>query len=204
VIAILHRTAAENITIALHVKDKYIQTNTQMKSFLFFMTVFTLFALASCGPAKQDSQQTQQVPVVPPAQQPATPASAEPAQAAVDEAALPASTEQDTAEVMLNPPHGQPFHRCDIPVGAPLNSTATSNIPQTTNNQIQLAAPQASASAPSVENNPTAPTIENAMRISPSQTQNTTSANTGTKPRLNPAHGQPYHRCDIPVGSVLP
>lgn len=32
------------------------------------------------------------------------------------------STSTDNKDVALNPPHGQPNHRCDIPVGAPLNS----------------------------------------------------------------------------------
>ncbi|WP_224998554.1 hypothetical protein [Cesiribacter sp. SM1] len=29
----------------------------------------------------------------------------------------------------LNPPHGQPGHRCDIEVGAPLNTPAAPNLP---------------------------------------------------------------------------
>ncbi len=173
-----------------------------MKSFLVLITVFTLFALISCGPAKQDSGQTQQLQVQPATQEQPAQDSTDHAQPVEDEVAAE-SLEQDKAEVMLNPPHGEPFHRCEIPVGAPLNS-APANTQQPTINQIQATAPQSSASAPSIENNPTAPTIENAMRINPSQTQNTTPANSGSKPRLNPAHGQPYHRCDIPVGSALP
>jgi len=31
----------------------------------------------------------------------------------------------NAATAALNPPHGQPGHRCDIAVGAPLNSTPT-------------------------------------------------------------------------------
>lgn len=173
-----------------------------MKSFLVLITVSTLFALVSCGPAKNDSGQTQQVPVQPPTQEQPTPLSTEPEQAIEGEAATEPSAKQNEAEVMLNPPHGEPFHRCDIAVGAPLNS-APANTPPTTNNQIQATAPQSSAPAPSVGNSSTAPTIENAMRINPSQTQSTAPAS-GTKPRLNPAHGQPFHRCDIPVGSALP
>lgn len=33
-----------------------------------------------------------------------------------------AAAVQNTGNVQLNPPHGQPNHRCDISVGAPLNS----------------------------------------------------------------------------------
>lgn len=35
-----------------------------------------------------------------------------------------------SGEIALNPAHGQPNHRCDIPVGAPLNSS-----PSNTNTQ---------------------------------------------------------------------
>lgn len=37
-----------------------------------------------------------------------------------DAAATPEKTSEN--EVALNPPHGQPGHRCDIAVGQPLNS----------------------------------------------------------------------------------
>jgi len=75
----------------------------------------------------------------------------------------------------LNPAHGQPGHRCDIAVGKPLNSKpATSAIAQTTANSVQ--------------------------------TTNTTASTNTTNtvaPGLNPAHGQPGHRCDIAVGQPL-
>jgi hypothetical protein len=93
----------------------------------------------------------------------------------------------------LNPPHGQPFHRCDIPVGSPLNA----------------AAPAKSASvqtAPQVNRTGMSPTLENAARLNNPQANNPTAptvANT-SKPKLNPPHGQPFHRCDIAVGSALP
>jgi hypothetical protein len=37
----------------------------------------------------------------------------------------------------MNPPHGQPNHRCDIAVGAPLNSPVAAK-PATTNAQPQV------------------------------------------------------------------
>lgn len=51
----------------------------------------------------------------------------------------PAATENTTnasnEEVKLNPAHGQPGHDCAIPVGAPLNGTATNTqTPAPTNN----------------------------------------------------------------------
>lgn len=175
-----------------------------MKSFLVLITVFTFFTLTSCGLAKQDTGQTQQVPVVPPVQEQPAPVSTEPVQPAEAETAELPAAEQNNQEVMLNPPHGEPYHRCDIPVGAPLNSPPANTTRQTTNNPVQANAPRTSNPAPGAVNNPTAPTIENAMRMNPSQASSTAAPAAGTKPRLNPPHGQPWHRCDIAVGSPLP
>ena len=78
----------------------------------------------------------------------------------------------------LNPAHGQPGHRCDISVGAPLNSApATASAPQTVpaTQAVTMAAP---TSAPA--SGPVDPTA-----------------------KLNPAHGQPGHDCAIPVGAPL-
>jgi hypothetical protein len=85
----------------------------------------------------------------------------------------------------LNPAHGQPGHRCDIAVGAPLSS-----------------APAAKPSAP-VTTPIAAPTSSPApMQITPSATTTpSTPAAPGAK--LNPAHGQPGHDCAIAVGAPL-
>lgn len=94
-------------------------------------------------------------------------------------AANPATAAPQTTAVGINPPHGQPGHRCEIPVGAPLDSKP--NAPRTQ----QSAQPQ------------------NFMMANPQQ--NTAPAqNQGQKPSTNPAHGQPFHRCDIAVGAPLP
>ena len=79
-----------------------------------------------------------------------------------------------TAAPGMNPQHGQPGHRCDIAVGAPLNSAVknTSQANATTN---------ASTNSSAVKN----------------------AAITTTAPGMNPQHGQPGHRCDIAVGSPL-
>jgi hypothetical protein len=75
----------------------------------------------------------------------------------------------------LNPAHGQPGHRCDIQVGAPLNSAPANPV------QPAMVTQQASpVQADMVLNQP---------------------VNSGVK--LNPAHGQPGHRCDIQVGAPL-
>lgn len=75
--------------------------------------------------------------------------------------------------------HGLPGHRCDIAVGAPLNSAPNAN----------------SAPAPVQMN--TAPATQNApmMQSAPS---------TGGKVLINPPHGQPGHDCSVEVGKPLP
>lgn len=87
------------------------------------------------------------------------------------------STVQATTQPVaagLNPAHGQPGHRCDIAVGAPLNSPAA---PASAQTQVQ----------------PATQTITPTM----------TTAKTVTAPGMNPAHGEPGHRCDIAVGAPL-
>lgn len=85
----------------------------------------------------------------------------------------------------VNPPHGQPGHRCDIAVGAPLDGTAPASKPGATAAQP---APAGAASA--------APTT-----ITPKPAGG--AATTTTAPGTNPPHGQPGHRCDIAVGAPL-
>ena len=89
------------------------------------------------------------------------------------------------AGVALNPQHGQPGHRCDIAVGAPLNPPATN---------IQ---PTVSATPPAtLSSSPTTNTNIDAQKVVLPQ------ANTSTA-GLNPKHGEPGHRCDIAVGAPL-
>lgn len=76
----------------------------------------------------------------------------------------------------INPPHGQPGHRCDIPVGAPLDGSG---------NGKSMTITPTPAPTP-----PPAP-----------QPVNTTTLASGTP---NPAHGEPGHRCDVKVGDPLP
>ena len=78
----------------------------------------------------------------------------------------------------VNPAHGQPNHRCDIPVGAPLNSAANGTTTPSQPNQVQM--------------QPQVQTI-----VQPSTVK------TVTPKGMNPPHGQPNHRCDIPVGAPL-
>lgn len=74
----------------------------------------------------------------------------------------------------LNPPHGQPNHRCDIAVGAPLRSKPLQSV-TTTKPVVQVKMPTTGA-----------------VPLTNEQGQ-----------KLNPPHGKPNHRCDIAVGAPL-
>ncbi len=95
----------------------------------------------------------------------------------------------------MNPPHGEPGHRCDISVGAPLNSAPT--------NAAKPAAANGSANitpmtAPT-QNSAIVPALQNTSITTPAA--KTTTAFTG---KINPAHGQPGHDCKVAVGQPLP
>ena len=85
----------------------------------------------------------------------------------------------------MNPAHAQPGHRCDIAVGAPLNSPVATakNTPPT-----QQITQQQSQS----------------VATDPANTANTPVVTTPTPEGMNPPHGQTNHRCDIAVGAPLP
>ena len=92
----------------------------------------------------------------------------------------------------LNPAHGQPGHRCDIAVGAPLDSKPTT--------------PAITTTAPVTAANNSNPVIIKPAETKPviSTIPVTPASNTNTAASgLNPAHGQPGHRCDIAVGAPL-
>lgn len=78
-----------------------------------------------------------------------------------------------------NPAHGQPGHRCDIAVGAPLNSPATNTA------------------------KPAAQTISTAPTTVAAPAAVAAPVNTDPNAKLNPAHGQPGHDCSIAVGAPL-
>jgi hypothetical protein len=90
---------------------------------------------------------------------------------------LPATTAQPITQKALagiNPAHGQPNHRCDIAVGAPLNSKPVSN--NATPAIVNTASPSPVITTPPVQK---------------------------VAKGMNPAHGQPGHRCEIAVGAPL-
>ena len=95
----------------------------------------------------------------------------------------PVQTQAATTAPGMNPPHGQPNHRCDIAVGAPLNSPKGA-----------MPTPPPPPPAPT-------PTPQGQATITP---VDMSSGTTATKPGMNPPHGQAGHLCEIAVGAPLP
>lgn len=85
----------------------------------------------------------------------------------------------------MNPPHGQPKHRCDIPVGSPLNTPVAKTV----------STPKTTVVSTPVETNTTV-TVPPLLATTPETTP--------TPEGMNPPHGQAKHRCDIAVGAPLP
>ncbi len=94
------------------------------------------------------------------------------------------SSQPGTTAAGLNPPHGEPGHVCEIPVGQPLDGSGSAG-----------ASPQEITIDPSTLNGGT-------TTITPEMTQ--PGAVSTTAPGMNPPHGEPGHVCEIPVGQPLP
>jgi hypothetical protein len=108
----------------------------------------------------------------------------------------PAQSAPPVTTTMLNPPHGQPNHRCDIAVGAPL-STPVGAKPATPSQPSMLKLQPQTQTAPAQTLPQTTP-VKTVPQATPSQT-----TPSQTTAGLNPPHGQPNHRCDIAVGAPL-
>jgi hypothetical protein len=136
---------------------------------------------------------------------------------------IPATTILPTTPVNgLNPKHGQPGHRCDIPVGQPLNSKPTLPVTPAANPTTTSSPATANLSGVPPRLNPkhgqpfhrcdilvgqpldSKPTLPVAPAANPTTTSSPVPATSpAVRPRLNPKHGQPFHRCDILVGQPL-
>lgn len=136
----------------------------------------------------------------------------------------PQSQQTNAAAPALNPAHGQPGHRCDLAVGAPLPGAAAVNInPQPA---VASANPVVNNSAASPKLNPAhgqpghrcdisvgaplpdagavvqpTPTVTAPPVNNPTPVLNLPNSSAGIK--INPAHGQPGHRCDLAVGAPI-
>lgn len=129
-------------------------------------------AVAASANTPEENEQAQQAASNPAA----TPATAASGQDITQQFNVPAPA--PTAPGM-NPPHGQPGHRCEIAVGAPLSSAPA-----------KKAAPAAAQVQPA--------------EFAPPAVKDAAVANVETPPGMNPPHGQPGHLCSVAVGSPLP
>ncbi|UQD55966.1 hypothetical protein [Flavobacterium sp. K5-23] len=141
--------------------------------YLFYTLLVTAITITSCKNNDTEKEQADPSTVVPFWQQSTS--------AVQGQSTLPTETQNNskiaTATLPgMNPPHGQPNHRCDIPDGAPLNSPGNGT-----------------AAGPSATAQP--------LQIGTS-TQ-TATAKTVTPKGVNPPHGESGHRCDIAVGAPL-
>ena len=104
-----------------------------MKNTSYLLLAAALIVFTGCGPNKKSDLTT--TPPISPAngalinQAPIITAPAASANDAPVQLTTPQSQSGIPATaVALNPAHGMPKHRCDIPVGAPLNSPAQTNV----------------------------------------------------------------------------
>lgn len=160
---------------------------------LFYMknTLLGLMAISiitvSCKKDERATYLTEEAGV----EQPAVAVNQAPKASLIDQAGI--TTGSGTATVTaagMNPPHGQPGHRCDIPVGQPLNSAPAQ--PQNGQN-VAVNTQQGQA----IQIDP------NALQPGKFTVDKSGKAKTVTPKGMNPPHGEPGHRCDIPVGQPL-
>lgn len=157
-----------------------------MKNTLLGLMAISIFSV-SCKKDERATYITEEAGV----EQPAAPVNQAPKASLIDQAGI-TTTGSGTATVTaagMNPAHGQPGHRCDIPVGQPLNSA-----PQQQNAQnVAVNTQQGQA----IQIDP------NALQPGKFTVDKSGKAKTATPKGMNPPHGEPGHRCDIPVGQPL-
>ena len=98
----------------------------------------------------------------------------------------------------MNPAHGQPGHRCDIAVGAPLNMPAGN-----------ASKPAPMAKTTTISSNTGQPGVVSSNGATITTTNGNTPAPTTISPivtpaGMNPPHGQEGHDCAVAVGAPLP
>jgi len=173
----LHTCDIQEISDFVVLSFLCILTDTKacaMRFFVIAVSVVCVFILFSCGENEGGGRLvTTKSTSLPSLSTPATPSNGASSTAPVSNPSAPL-----IATGRVNPPHGQPGHRCDIAVGAPL---PTSNTPVLNTNAVSTPVINTPAPATVTQPQPVA-TVANG---------------------LNPPHGQPGHRCDIPVGTSL-
>lgn len=126
----------------------------------------------------------------------------------------------NTSGQKLNPKHGEPSHRCDIAVGAPLDSKPAA-IAKTTGASSTVSQPALIKVAKGMNPPHGRPNHRcdiaidaplNSKTIQPQTTikkpdaqpiESKTMETSQSGAKINPKHGDPGHRCDIAVGAPL-
>lgn len=156
---------------------------------LFYMknTILGLLAIAILTVSCKKDERATYIKEEAGVQQTAVPTNQTPKASLLDQAGIqPVQNPSATATPPgMNPPHGQPGHRCDIPVGQSLSSKPAQTTPATPNQ------------AQSIQIDP------NSLQPGKFSVENGKAKNTKTAKGMNPPHGEPGHRCDIPVGQPL-
>lgn len=166
-----------------------------MKNLYIIACIVAIMVVGSCGSSDSSGYDNTLGPAN--ATKPVTPVTiadtllsdtTTPASAIVVKPAVKTQPVTSVNKAGLNPAHGQPGHRCDISVGAPLNSPVKKTTP----------APSPVPSSPVI----TSPVVQQSpasdLKIND---QKTTPVNGLTK--INPPHGQPGHDCAVQVGAPL-
>lgn len=148
--------------------------------YLYFVFLVIAMAFSSCKNNETEQAQADPRTVVPFTQQTAAAMQSQQVQTPEPKKHnfFQENNEVQTASVTagVNPAHGQPNHRCDIAVGAPLNTAVSGGV------SAQPTALQTTQAAASSQN---------------------VTAKTVTPKGMNPPHGETNHRCDIAVGAPL-
>lgn len=142
-----------------------------------------------------------------------------PANTAAQATPVAVSSTQNTAGKKLNPKHGEPGHRCDIAVGAPLDAkpaalatsinsqpVVTKTVPQKVAKGMNPPHGQPNHRCDIAVGAPlTAKAVVTPAAIPVKAPEVTSGAleTPQTGARLNPKHGDSGHRCDIAVGAPL-
>ena len=93
-----------------------------MKNLLFALVAVLSVFVIGCNSSETSTESTTDTntTTAAPTETPAAPAEVTPPADPVQIEATPSTTIAPTGDAKLNPPHGEPGHRCDIAVGAPL------------------------------------------------------------------------------------
>lgn len=163
-----------------------------MKNTLLLIAAYSCL-LAGCSNTDNSNSNDATLTTVPISEQnkvdTVAPTGAEMSAPGIQSSVDPAVTTNDPAVTNatgMNPAHGEPGHRCEIAVGAPLNSPADVT---------------PAAAAPMAAPTPASSTIS-IPSPSPAATS-VTGTPSSTPAGMNPPHGEPGHDCAIAVGAPL-